>query len=76
MNSVILDTNALPSPIKEKFQTPRVSIQDREDGGVILLPLREISKLRGISKGSKFTTEKLFEERRKEKAAVDMNFEK
>ena len=53
MNAVILDTDALPSPIKEKFHTPRVSVQDRDDGGVILLPLREINELRGIAKGSK-----------------------
>ena len=67
MNSIILDTDTLPSPIKEKFHTPRVSIQERDDGGVILLPLREINELRGIAKGSKFTTEKLFEYRREEK---------
>ena len=76
MNSVILDTDTLPSPIKEKFHTPRVSIHDRDGGGVILLPLREINELRGIAKGSKFTTEKLFEYRREEKAAEEMNFEK
>ena len=74
MNAVILDTDTLPSPIKEKFHTPRVSIQDRDDGGVVLLPLREISELRGIAKGSKFTTEKLLEYRREEKAAEDADF--
>ena len=68
MNSVILDTDTLPSPIKEKFHTSRVSIQDRGDGGVILSPLREINELRGIAKGSTFTTEKLFEYRREENA--------
>ena len=76
MNPVVLDTDMLPSPIKEKFHTPRVSIQDRDGGGVILLPLREINELRGIAKGSEFTTEKLLEYRREEKAAEDINFER
>ena len=76
MNTVILETDTLPSPIKEKFHTTRVSIQDRDDGGVVLLPLRGINELRGIAKGSKFTTEKLFEYRREEKAAEDADFGK
>ena len=76
MNAVILETDMLPSPIKEKFHTPKVSIQERDDGGVILLPLRGINELRGIAKGSEFTTEKLLEYRREEKAAEDANFGK
>ena len=75
MNSVILDTDTLPSPIKEKFHTSRVSIHER-DGGVILLPLHEINEFRGIAKGSKFTTEKLFEYRREEKTAEGTKIEK
>jgi hypothetical protein len=70
-----LDTDTLPSPIKEKFHTPKVSIQDR-DGGVILLPFREINELRGIAKDSKFTTEKLREYRREEKTAENMSLDK
>ena len=76
MSAVILDTDTLPSPIKEKFHTPKVSIQDRDDGGVVLLPLREINEIRGIAKGSRFTTEKLLEYRREEKAAEDTNLGK
>ena len=69
-----MDTNTLPAPIRERFRTPKVSIQNRDDG-VIILPLNEISKLRGIAKGSKFTTEKLFEYRNEEKTHEDRCFE-
>jgi len=75
MSEVVLDTSTLPAPIREKFCTPRVSVQSR-DGGVIILPLNDISKLRGIAKGSKFTTEKLFEYRREEKALEERLCEK
>jgi hypothetical protein len=74
MSTVILNTDTLPSPIKEKFHTLKVTIQDHGDGSVILSPLREIKELRGIGKGSKFTTEKLFEYRREEKTAENMIF--
>ncbi|MCL2337860.1 MAG: hypothetical protein FWC60_10610 [Firmicutes bacterium] len=62
MNEITLDTNLLPSPIREKFRTAKVSIQEH-DGGVILKPLCEVSGLRGIAKGSTFTTEKLIKYR-------------
>ena len=73
MSEAILNTNTLPPQIREKFCTPRVSIQ-YTDGGVIILPLNEISTLRGIAKDSKFTTDKLFEYRREEKAFEDRYF--
>ena len=71
MSQVILDTETLPSPIRERFRTLKVSMQIR-DGGVILLPLNDISGLRGIAKGSKFTSEKLIEYRNEEKALEDV----
>ena len=67
----ILETNALPMPIREKFRTAKVSIQDRKDGSVVLLPLRDVSEFRGMAKGSSFTSEKLFENRQEEKAFED-----
>ena len=74
MSETVLDTNTLPPPIREKFRTPKVLIQNRDDG-VIILPLNEISEFRGIAKGSKFTTDKLFEYRREEKAFENGRFE-
>ncbi|MCL2323080.1 MAG: hypothetical protein FWC47_13385 [Oscillospiraceae bacterium] len=70
MGEVILNTDILPTPIRERFQTTKVSIRNY-DNGVIILPLNDISKLRGIAKGSKFTTEKLLEYRQEEKEFED-----
>ena len=75
MGEVILNTNTLPPLIREMFRTSKVSAQNR-DGGVILMPLTDICGLRGIAKGSEFTTEKLFEYRQKEKEFEDRGFEK
>ena len=72
----ILETNALPMPIREKFRTAKVTIQDRDDGSVVLLPLRDVSEYKGMMKGSGFTTEKLLEFRREEKALEDRGFNK
>ena len=63
MNSFTFETNALPLPIREKFNTSKVSIQDCEDGSILLLPLFDVLELRGIAKGSSFTSERLFEYR-------------
>lgn len=76
MNTVVVETNTLPLPIREKFHTSKVSMKDNDDGSVILLPLRDISELRGIAKGSTFTSEKLFENRREEKNIEDEGFKK
>ena len=72
----ILETNTLPMPIREKFRTAKVSIQDRDDGSVVLLPVREVSEYKGMMKGSAFTTEKLLEYRKEEKAIEDRGFNK
>jgi hypothetical protein len=58
MKAIVLNTNTLPPPIREKLRSEKVSMQER-DGGIILLPLREGSGLRGIAAQSKLTTEKL-----------------
>ena len=75
MNALIIETKILPSPIKERFRTSKVSMQEREGGGVILMPLGDLSGLRGIAKGSTFTTEKLFECRNEEKAIENRGFD-
>ena len=66
MNSIVLNTDTLPLPIQEKLRAPRVSMQER-DGGVILLPLREGSGLRGIASQSNLTTDKLRAYKREDK---------
>ena len=58
MDTIVLNTDILPLPIREKIKTPKASMQER-DGGVILLPLREGSGLRGRASKSKLSTEKL-----------------
>ena len=71
MNTLVLETKMLPSPIKEKFRTVKVSVKESKGGGVILMPLRDVSKYKGMMKGSAFTTEKLSEYRKEEKALED-----
>ena len=73
MSGVVLNTNTLPLPIRERIHAAKVTLQEH-DGGVILMPFHELSGLRGIAKGSQFTTEKLFEERREEKICEDRKF--
>ena len=73
MIDIVLDTNTLPPPIRERFCTPKVSVKEYSDC-VMIKPL-EISRFRGIAKGSKFTTEKLFEYRNEEKVFEDRCFE-
>ena len=58
MSVIVLNTDTLPLPLRERLHAPRVSMQER-DGGIILLPLREGSGLRGIASQSNLTTEKL-----------------
>ena len=75
MSEVVLNTNTLPELIRERFNTPKVSVHNC-DGGVVILPLNEISELRGIAKGSKFTTEILLEYHQEENAFEDRCFVK
>jgi hypothetical protein len=58
MNQIIMSTEKLPLFIRERLRAPRASVQER-DGGVILMPIREGSGLRGIASQSSLTTEKL-----------------
>ncbi|GHV43587.1 hypothetical protein FACS1894187_25860 [Synergistales bacterium] len=58
MESVVLYTETLPPPIREKIHTQKVFMHER-NGGIILLPLNEGSGLRGVASESKLTTEKL-----------------
>ncbi|MDR1493812.1 MAG: hypothetical protein LBT05_13990 [Planctomycetaceae bacterium] len=58
MKTIVLNTDTLPLPIREKLHSSQVFLQER-DGGVMLLPLNEGRGLRGIASQSKLTTEKL-----------------
>jgi hypothetical protein len=58
MEAIVLNTDTLPRPIRERLRSKKVSMQER-DGGIMLLPLREGSGLRGIALQSNLTTEKL-----------------
>ena len=70
MSEAVLSTNTLPLPIRERFNTPRVIVQDCESG-VILMPLSDIISLRGIAKGCNFTVDALLANRREERALED-----
>ena len=65
MGEAVLNTDTLPSPIREKFTTQKIIIRNYENG-VILMPLNEITALRGIAKGSSFTTSTLLASRKEE----------
>ena len=67
MAEAILNTNTLPSPIRERFSTTKISVRSHEDG-VILLPFKDIRAYRGISKGSSFTTDTILTDRREEQS--------
>ena len=66
MESIIMNTDTLPLLIRERLRAPKVTIQER-DGGVMLLPLQEGSGLRGIAANSNLTTEKLREYKSEDK---------
>ena len=70
MSEAVLDTNMLPSPIREKFNTQKITIRSYENG-VILMPLSDILSLRGAAQGSNFTVDALLANRREEQAKED-----
>ena len=70
MSEAILNTNTLPSPIRERFDTQKITIRNYE-GGVILMPLKDITAHRGIAKSSSFTTDILLASRKDERAIED-----
>jgi hypothetical protein len=58
MEALILNTHTLPSQIRKRIHTPKVSVTERNGGGV-LLPMPVGNGLRGIAAQSKLTTEKM-----------------
>ena len=70
MGESILSTNILPSPLREQFNTQKISARTHA-GGVLLLPIDDIRAYRGIAKGSGFTTDTLLSYRREEQAMED-----
>jgi hypothetical protein len=63
MSEIILNTNILPSPIREQFNTHQIIFQSHKKG-VILMPFKNIITQRGIAKGSSFTTDELIKNRK------------
>jgi len=70
MSEYVLSTSTLPSPIRERFNTQRITIRSYENG-VVLMPLSDIISLRGVAKGSSFTVDSLLANRREERAMED-----
>ncbi|MDR1013970.1 MAG: hypothetical protein LBL86_03210 [Coriobacteriales bacterium] len=67
MTEMVLSKSTLQETLLHLIPTERVKL--REDGGVIsLTPVRETSKMRGVARGSSFTTESLFESRRADRS--------
>ena len=58
MKTIILDTSTLPVLLKKKLHADKVVLRDH-NGGVLLIPLKKGSKLRGNAFNSKLTTDKL-----------------
>jgi len=67
MTNAILSTKSLSETLLRLIQTEKVHIQEADNGIIHITPVREGSGLRGITKGSKFTTEKLLAYRREDK---------
>jgi hypothetical protein len=66
MEAVILNTQSLPSPIRERIRAPKVSVTE-QNGCVVLFPVSEGSGLRGIAAQSKLTSEKMREMKNEDK---------
>ena len=61
-----MNVETLPIPIREKFHSPKVSVQERE-GGIFLFPVKEGSGLRGIAANSNLSVEKFREYKNEDK---------
>ncbi len=61
MEALTLSVDTLPMQIRKKFRTPRVTVQER-DGGVILLPIpvNEGSGLLGLAENDNLTLKEFF----------------
>ena len=69
MQQVIMDTNALrlPRELAGKIGTDKVMIREVSEG-LLLLPMpQQTGKLRGMLKGTGFSTERFFEQKRLDK---------
>ena len=69
MHQVIMDTSALhlPQEFAEKIGTAKVVISE-VNGGVLLTPIqRKSSNLRGMLKGTGFSTERYFQQNQADK---------
>jgi hypothetical protein len=67
MTEMVLNKSTLQETLLHLIPTERVML--REDDGIIsLTPVRETGKMRGIAKGSSFTTEALLESRRADRS--------
>ena len=70
MGEAVLNTDTLPAPIRERFNTQKITVRNYESG-VILMPLKDITAHRGIAKGSSFTTSTLLASRKDDQAKED-----
>ena len=69
MQQVIMDTSALqlPQEFAEKIGTERVMVRKVSEG-LLLTPIpKRAGKLRGMLKGTGFSTERFFEQKRADK---------
>jgi hypothetical protein len=67
MEAIVLNVESLPSPIREKIHTPKVSVQEH-DGGIFLMPMKDTeTELWGLLSDGKLTTEKFMEQKRGDK---------
>lgn len=69
MEALVLNVESLPLPIREKLNTRKVSVQER-DGAVILLPVQEGSGLLGIAANDNLTVD-IFNTYKKEDKELD-----
>ena len=69
MQQIILDTNSLrlPRELAGKIGTDKVMIREVSEG-LLLMPMpKQTGRLRGMLKGTGFSTERFFEQKRLDK---------
>jgi virulence-associated protein VagC len=63
------DTLQLPSELRTKIGTEQVLIRETGDGFLLVPFYEQTKKIRGMLKGSGFSTERFFEQKRADKEA-------
>lgn len=69
MQQIIMDTNALrlPHELAKRIGTEQVMIREVREGLLLMPVLKQPGKLRGMLKGTGFSTDRYFEQKQTDK---------